>query len=168
MKSFPNAKLSSRLLLGLMLAVCALSGCNTASSGTSESSSAPSAETSVSKSAEVSEAETSSEVEQGDSELPTIVTMWEDVSADPNDLSRPVDLSKVTNLDDPLLQTLTFSTRTIFPEDWQEKASTLLERCKDPGLGVRQLHEAGIKKGSASRLSTSRCTRTTRSLTAKL
>ena len=144
MKSFPNAKLSSRLLLGLMLAVCALSGCNTASSGTSESSSAPSAETSVSKSAEVSEAETSSEVEQGDSELPTIVTMWEDVSADPNDLSRPVDLSKVTNLDDPLLQTLTFSTRTIFPEDWQEKASTLLERCKDPGLGVRQLHEAGI------------------------
>lgn len=143
MKPLPNAKLSSRLLLGLMLAVCALSGCNTASS-TPESSSAPSAETSVSESAEVSKAETPSEVEQGDSELPTIVTMWENVSADPYDLSRPVDLSEVTNLGDPLLQTLTFSTRTIFPENWQEEASTLLERCKDPGLGVRQLHEAGI------------------------
>ena len=144
MKSFPNAKLSSRLLLGLMLAVCALSGCNTASSGTSESSSAPSAETSVSESAEVSEAETPSEVEPGEPELPTIVTMWENVSADPNDLSHPVDLSEVTNLGGPLLQTLTFSTRTIFPENWQEEASTLLETCKNPGLGVHQLHEAGI------------------------
>ena len=135
----PLSPLTLRLMLGLMLAGCLLSGCNRASSDGGESASA---ETPAPESSEIPEAPSPAEEEAP--ELPTTVTQFQDVSADPNDLSVHVDLSGVTNLIDPLLESLTFSTRTIFPEDWQQKASDLLERCKDPGLGVRQLHEGGI------------------------
>ena len=135
----PLSPLTLRLMLGLMLAGCLLSGCNRASSDGGESASA---ETPAPESSEIPEAPSPAEEEA--LELPTTVTQFQDVSADPNDLSVHVDLSGVTNLIDPLLESLTFSTRTIFPEDWQQKASDLLERCKDPGLGVRQLHEGGI------------------------
>jgi serine protease AprX len=48
------------------------------------------------------------------------------------------------NLDKDLIATLWFNQSTIWPEQVQPIAEDILERGKNPGLGVRALHEQGI------------------------
>ena len=58
---------------------------------------------------------------------------------------RDLNLTGLTvNLDDSLIQTLWFNESTAWPTQYKELANTILEQGKNPGLGIRKLHEGGI------------------------
>jgi serine protease AprX len=58
---------------------------------------------------------------------------------------RNSDLSHITGgLDRSLIMTLWFHESTIWPENADATARDILERGKNPGLGIRSLHEQGI------------------------
>jgi serine protease AprX len=55
------------------------------------------------------------------------------------------DLSKIeTQLDSTMIITLTFNNKTIWPEKYRNYANEIMNKGKNPGLGIKQLHDQGI------------------------
>ncbi len=66
----------------------------------------------------------------------TFVEAYQDVRAE--------DLQEFENLGEPLIKTLWFEQSTLWSTPDQQIAQNILDQGTNPGLGIRELHQAGI------------------------
>lgn len=72
-------------------------------------------------------------------------TIHEVSSVEPYQNVKWGDLRKIeSQLDYSLIKTLTFNENTIWPDKYKSVATSILNRGKNPGLGIRELHRQGI------------------------
>ncbi len=73
------------------------------------------------------------------------MTVVEIESVEPYDDIRWKDLYNIGHLiDSTMIRTFWFNEKTVWPDEYVDYAATVLEMGKNPGLGIRSLHQQGI------------------------